>query len=46
MESHICLSCYDQESLPDGEERATLQIAGLGEKRITLSADADAYEIY
>ena len=46
MESHICLSATNQESLPDGEDRATLQIAGLGEKRITLNADADGYEIY
>ena len=34
------------DSLPDGEERAALQIAGLGEKIISLSAFADAQEIY
>ena len=32
--------------IPDGQERAELQIAGLGEKRITISAFADAREIY
>lgn len=42
----MCLSSTNQDTLPDGEERATLQIAGLGEKRISLSAFADAQEIY
>ena len=42
----MCLASTTQESLPDGEERAALQIAGLGEKRITLSAFADAQKIY
>lgn len=42
----VCLASTTQESLPDGQERAALQIAGLGEKRISLNALADAQEIY
>ena len=42
----VCLASVNQETLPDGQERADLQIAGLGEKRIMLSAYADAQEIY
>ena len=42
----MCLASTSQESLPDGEERAALQIAGLGEKRISSNAYADAQEIY
>ena len=42
----MCLASISQETLPDGQERADLQIAGLGEKRISLSAYADAQEIY
>ena len=44
--TYVCLAATNQDSLPDGEERASLQIAGLGEKKISLSADADASEIY
>ena len=32
--------------MPDGEERAVFQMAGLGEKRITLLADSDMCDIY
>ena len=42
----MCLASTTQELLPDGEERAALQIAGLGEKKISLNAFADAQEIY
>ena len=42
----MCLSSSQQDTLPDGEERASLQIAGLGEKRVTLSAFADVQNIY
>ena len=42
----MCLASVNQETLLDGQERADLQIEGLGEKRITLSAYADAQEIY
>ena len=41
----ICLSSTSQEVIPDGQERAQLQIAGLGEKRITMSAYSDAHDI-
>lgn len=41
----VCLSSTSQEVIPDGQERALLQIAGLGEKRITMSAYSDAQDI-
>lgn len=41
----VCLSSTSQEVIPDGQERALLQIAGLGEKRISLSVYADAQDI-
>lgn len=41
----VCLSNTNQEVMPDGQERAELQIAGLGEKRVTLLADADTSDI-
>lgn len=42
----VCLASTTQDTIPDGEERATLQIAGLGEKSITFPAFSDAQEIY
>ena len=42
----MCLSNTDQDTIPDGQERAALQIAGLGEKKITLNAYAEAQDIY
>ncbi len=42
----MCLSNTAQEMLPDGEERASLQIAGLGEKKITFCSSSEAQEIY
>jgi hypothetical protein len=42
----VCLASVSQETLPDGQEKADLQIAGLGEKCITLRAYADAQEIH
>ena len=42
----ICLSSTTQESVPHAQERAELQIAGLGEKKITMLADAGVSEIY
>ena len=42
----MCLAYSNQETLPDGEERALLKIAGLGEKKISLCAFADAQDIY
>ena len=41
----VCLSNTSQEYLPDGDERASLQIAGLGEKKITLYSSSAAHEI-
>ena len=43
---YFVLESADQDTLPDGEERATLQIAGLGEKKISLCAFFDAQDIY
>ncbi len=42
----VCLSRSTQVNLPDGDERALLQIAGLGEKKMVLLADSEAKEIY
>ena len=41
----VCLANTQLEFLPDGVERSMLQIAGLGEKKITLDAYADSQEI-
>ena len=35
-----------QDTLPDGDDRAMLQIAGLGERKISLLVNSDAREIY
>ncbi len=40
------LASCTQENVPDSEERASLQIAGLGEKRITLYLSSEAHDIY
>ena len=40
----VCLSKKDQDVVPDSDERSTLQMAGLGEKRIALLIDADSGE--
>ena len=37
----ICCSATDQEQVPDANDRAKLQLAGLGEKRITFPQDAN-----
>ena len=42
----VCLASTTQDTLPDAEQRATLQIADLGEKKITLPTSSDACEIY
>ena len=42
----MCLANCRQDTLPDGEERARLQIAGLGEKKIALCFYSDAQDIY
>ena len=42
----VCLSETDQECVPSPSERATLQMAGLGEKKMVLDGDGDAQAIY
>ena len=42
----VCLAETDQECLPNASKRATLQMAGLGEKKIVLDGDCDAQAIY
>ncbi len=44
--TYVALASVNQETVPDSQERAELLIAGLGEKRITISADAEVQEIY
>ncbi len=41
----VCLSSTSHDTIPDSQERAELQIAGLGEKKISLSSNADAHDI-
>ena len=42
----ICLARCDQAHVPDADERMALQLADLGEKRITFLCDAESWEIY
>ena len=42
----MCLSKTKANTPPDAYERAQLQIAGLGEKKISLNIYADACELY
>ena len=42
----VCLANSSQDTVPDGDERASLQIAGLEEKKITFCSYSDAQEIY
>ena len=42
----VCLSNINASSPPDLQERASLQIAGLGEKRVSFSVYADAHDVY
>lgn len=41
----VCLADTQQDWIPDGNQRAYLQIAGLGEKRITMPDISDAFNI-
>lgn len=43
--TYVCLAFTTQEILPDCDERAELLMAGLGEKKIQMSLDADAVDI-
>lgn len=42
----VCLARMEQDIVPDSSERAVLQIAGLGEKKLQFPIDADSYYIY
>ena len=42
----VCLSSKDANSPPDMQERASLQIAGLGEKRVSINLYSDAHDVY
>ena len=42
----VCLSNTNQEEVPGSDERASLQLAGLGEKRVTLNAYSEMEDIY
>jgi cyanate lyase len=42
----VCLASTEQSQVPDAQERASLQIAGLGEKRVSLLQFADVHDIY
>ena len=42
----ICLASTSQTEVPDGDERASLQLSGLGEKRITLNSYSEMQDIY
>ena len=42
----VCLSNPEQNYVPDSDERGQLQLAGLGEKKISLLADSGSYDIY
>ncbi|XP_019853033.1 PREDICTED: uncharacterized protein LOC109582636 [Amphimedon queenslandica] len=42
----VCLARVEQDIVPDSSERAVLQIAGLGEKKIQFPVDADSYYVY
>jgi len=42
----VCLQRRDADVPPDAHERAQLQIAGLGEKRVTLCLNAEAQDFY
>ena len=42
----VCLSDKNAINPPDMQERASLQIAGLGEKRVSFNVYADAHDVY
>ena len=46
MDSHLCLANISQVEVPDSDERASLQLSGLGEKRIILNAYSEMHDIY
>ena len=42
----VCLAHVEQDTVPESNERAMLQIAGLGEKKLQFPVDADSDFIY
>ena len=42
----VCLANTTQDEVPDSDERASLQLAGLGEKRITLCSFSNFSDIH
>ena len=42
----MCLAETDQDIVPDPSDRASLQMAGLGEKKIQFDGDSDAHGIH
>ena len=42
----MCLASVKQDYVPDTQERGTLQLAGLGEKRVTVFVNSDSYDLY
>ena len=42
----VCLAETDQDIVPDPSDRASLQMAGLGEKKIQFDGDSDAHGIH
>lgn len=44
--TYVCLASPTQRYVPDSDERATLQLAGLGEKKISIDAYSEAEDIH
>lgn len=42
----VCLANVDNDTVPDGSYQSELQLAGLGEKRITFLACSDVHDIF
>ena len=42
----VCLGSLDKEDIPNGKERAELQLAGLGEKELSLSLHGSADDLH
>lgn len=42
----VCLADKEKEEIPSGRDRAELQLAGLGEKQISLSLFGDANDLH
>lgn len=42
----VCLANANDDTIPDGDYRAELQLAGLGERKVTLLLSGDVHDIY